>query len=110
MHIPTSFFMRKITTIRYDIDAHKSPINDAVVLSAYIKFEGQLLTKLAPKYEACDIIIRSPSNSCKRDPFPTYLLKEVLEYLLPLIKATINKSLVQSKVPLLAKRPILDHS
>ena len=109
----SDFFMRKITTIRDDIDNHKSPISDAVVMSADIKFEGQPLTKLAPatQDEVRDIIIKSPSKSCELDPLPTYLLKEVLEYLLPLITAIINKSLVESKVPLSFKkaniRPLL---
>ena len=45
----SDFFMRKITTIRDDINSHKSPISDAVVMSADIKFEGQPLTKLPLK-------------------------------------------------------------
>jgi len=61
----SEFFMRKFTTIRDDIDNHKSPISDAVVMSADIKFEGQPLTKLAPatQDEVGDIIIKSPSKS-----------------------------------------------
>ena len=57
-----SLVMRKITTIRDDIDNHKSPISDAVMMSADIKFEGQPLTNLAPatKDEVRDIIIKSP--------------------------------------------------
>jgi len=35
---------------------------------------------------------------------PKYLLKEVVECLLPLITAIINKSLVESKVPLSFKK------
>jgi len=72
--------MRKITNITDDIDNHKSPISDAVVMRADIKFEGQSLTKLAPSTqdEVHDIIIKYPSKSCELDPLPTYLLKEVL--------------------------------
>jgi len=40
------FVMTKFTTIRDDINNHKSPISDAVVMSADIKFEGQRLTTL----------------------------------------------------------------
>jgi len=36
----SDFFMRKITTSRDDIDNYKSPISDAVLMSADIKFEG----------------------------------------------------------------------
>jgi len=62
-------------------------------MSVDIKFEGHPLTKLAPSTqdEVHDIIIKSPPKSCELDPLPTYLLKEVLEYLLPLITAIINK-------------------
>ena len=57
------------------------------------------------------------TRSCELDPLTTYLLIEVLEYLLPLITAIINKSLVEFKVPLsfkkdniipLLKKPNLD--
>ena len=53
-----------------------------------LNFEGQLLTKPVPatQDEVHDIIIKSPSKSCELDPLPTYLLKEVLEYLLPLLR------------------------
>ena len=86
---------------------------DAVMMSADIKFKGQPLKKLVPatQDEVHDNIIKSPSKSCELDPLPTYLLEEVLEYLLPLITAIINKSLVDSKVPLSFKkaniRPLL---
>jgi len=87
----SDFFMRKFTTIKDDIDNHKSPISDAVGMSADIKFEGQPLTKHAPatQDEVPDIIIKSPSKSCELDPLPTYLLKEIMEYLLPLITAIL---------------------
>jgi len=108
----SDFFMRKLTTIRENIDNHKSPISDAVVMSADINFEVQPLTKLAPanQDEVHDIIIKSPSNSYELDPLSIYLLKEVLEYLLPLITAIINKSLVQSKVLLSFKTPFVNLS
>ena len=83
------------------------------MMSADIKFERQLLKKLAPanQDDVYDHIIKSPSKSCELDPLPTYLLKEVLEYLQLLITAIINKSLVESKVPISFKkaniRPLL---
>ena len=69
--------MRKITSIRDDVDNHKSPISDTVVIGPDINFEGQRLTKVAPatQGEVRDIIIKSPSKSCELDPLPTYLLK-----------------------------------
>jgi len=107
----SDFFMRKITTIRDDIDNHKSPISDAVVMSADVKFEGQPLTKLAPatQDEVRTIIVKSASKSYELDPLPTYMLKEVLKYLLPLITAITNKSLWSPRFRFLSKRPKLDH-
>jgi len=69
------FFIGKSTTIRDNIDDHRSPISDAVVMRADIKFEGQPLTKLAPatQDEVRDIIIKTPSKSCELNPLP-YLL------------------------------------
>ena len=65
----------------------------------------------ATQYEVHDIIIKSPSKYCVLDPLPTYLLKKLLEYLLPLITAIINKPLAESKIPLSFKkaniRPLL---
>ena len=57
-------------------------------MSTDITFEGQPLTKLAPatQDEVHDIIIKSLSKSCELDPLPMYLLKEVLEYLLPFLR------------------------
>ena len=109
----SNFFMKKITTIGDGSDNHKSPISNAVVMSVDIKFEAQPLTKLSPatQDEVRDIIINSPSKSCELDLLPTHLLKEVLEYLLPLITDIINKSLVESNVTLSFKkaniRPLL---
>ena len=86
-------------------------------MSADIKFEGQPLTKLAPATQdkVRDIIIKSPSISCELDSLHTYLLKEVLEYLLPLITAIISKSLVtvtvyfkKANIRPLLKKPNLD--
>ena len=41
----SDFFMRKITTIRDDIDNHKPPISDPVVMSANIKSDLPLKTR-----------------------------------------------------------------
>jgi exonuclease III len=109
----SDFFISKITTIRERIDADNSPVSESVVMSADVRFEGQPLTQLEPSTqdEVRNIIMKSPSKSCELDPLPTNLLKQVLEYVLPLITAIINRSLVESKVPACFKkanvRPLL---
>jgi len=105
------FFMRKITTIRDDIDDHKSPITEAVVMRADIKFDGQPLTKLAPatQDEVRDIIIKSPSKSCELDPLPTYLLKISAGIPTAFDYGYYKQITGSPRFRFLSKRPILDH-
>ena len=53
----SDFFLKKMTTIRDDIDNHISPISDAVVMSDDIKFEGLPLTKVAPAHKTRYVIL-----------------------------------------------------
>ena len=73
-------------------------MNESVVMSADVRFERQPLTQLEPftQDEVRNIIMESPSKSCELDPLPTKLLKQVLEYVLPLITAIIYRSLVDN--------------
>jgi len=48
------------------------------------------------------VITASPSKSSTLDLIPTFLLKEVLEQLLPFITALVNASLPQGRLPLLS--------
>jgi len=52
----------------------------------------------------CRIITASPSKSSSLDRIPTFLLKEVLEQLLPFITALVNVSLSQGRLPALQKQ------
>ena len=45
------------------------------------------------------IIIRSPSKSCLLDPWPTFLVKECIDILLPSITRLVNCSLSEGVVP-----------
>jgi len=53
------------------------------------------------------VIMESPSKSSSLDPIPTFLLKEVLNDLLPYITALINASLVQGWLPTAQKQAIV---
>ena len=65
------------------------------------------------------IIQKSPLKSCELDPLPTFLLKECIETLLPIITTIVNKSITESYVPAtfrkavvrpLLKKPRLDQN
>ena len=60
-----------------------------------------LMTVFEPVTEADvrRVIMASPSKSSSLDPIPTFLLKEVLEQLLPFITALVNASLSQGRLP-----------
>lgn len=49
--------------------------------------------------EITGLIQKSPSKSCKLDPIPTWLLKECVTELAPMITAIVNKSLQLGSVP-----------
>jgi len=53
------------------------------------------------------VIMKSPSKSSSLDPIPTYLLKEVVDSLLPYITALVNASLQQGHLPTSQKRAIV---
>jgi len=53
------------------------------------------------------IIVKSPTKSCTLDPFPTFLLKNCLDEVVPTITAIINASLTSGKVPELFKKAVV---
>ena len=64
----------------------------------------QLLNRLdhlvsATEEEVREIIQKSPNKSCELDPLPTWLLKECLDELLPLITDIVNASMTAGSVP-----------
>jgi len=53
------------------------------------------------------VIMESPSKSSSLDPIPTFLLKKVLDDLLPYITALINASLALGRLPTAQKQAIV---
>ena len=43
--------------------------------------------------------MQSPAKSCALDPIPTFLLKEMVDVLLPYLTAVINTSLLERRLP-----------
>ena len=45
------------------------------------------------------VITKSPTKSCLLDPWPTFLVKECLDILLPSVTKLVNCSLTEGAVP-----------
>ena len=45
------------------------------------------------------IVKKSPTKSCEADPIPTFLLKDILPNILPLLREIVNKSLQTGNFP-----------
>ena len=92
------YFCDKVKKIRdgITIDLSKSPPPETL-------FSGDKLTTLQilTPDEVKHLIESSPTKSCDLDPIPTWLVKECMLELLPLITATINNSVTSGVYPCL---------
>ena len=87
------FFLEKIDKIRKDLMQHPSYIPT--------KSNCQEFNEFIPldELEVKKIIMNSKSTSCELDPIPTFLLKENIDILVPLISRIVNLSLVTGQFP-----------
>ena len=99
------FFKNKIETIRNKLDVLSS--NPPVCTE--LSFHGRLLTHFRPvtKDFVKRTILSSPSKTSKLDAFPTPLLLECLDSLLPCITAVFNNSLVSGVFPSVYKAALV---
>ena len=63
--------------------------------------------KQVSETEVHKIIMNSPTKSCLLDPWPTFLIKECLDILLPSITKLVNCSLAEGVVPKVFKNAIV---
>ena len=106
----SDFFQGKIQTIKDNLQKPNETNDNVVnVLRADVKFTGQHLTRLAPasSNEIKKLLVKSPSKSCELDPMPTYLLKQYVNNVLPVITTMVNKSLNEMSVPTAFKQVIV---
>jgi len=101
----SNFFMWKTTVIRNKIITGSPNTICNISMDADIMFNGNVLEmfQLASEVEVKEIITMFLNKSCDLDPLPTWLLKKCVDQLLPLIIAIINRSLVESVMPLCFK-------
>ena len=86
------FFGTKIDKIRKNFDTVllNNPHTNVASLKVFEK---------ATAIEVRKVIMNSPNKSCEIDSIPTWLLKECIDELLPLITTLINRSLSTGKFP-----------
>ena len=100
----SEYFSDKVKKIRdgITIDLSKRPPSET-------RYSGDKMTTLqllAPD-EVAHLIESSPTKSCHLDPIPTWLVKECMLELLPLITAIINHSITSGVYPCLHRQAIV---
>ena len=104
----SDFFVDKIEQSRTDIG--KSDMSEESNNDEFEKhFEGEKLSVFGPSSESevKSIIQKSPNKSCELDPIPTWLLKNCIDELSPILTRLFNISLENAYVPLDLKSAIV---
>ena len=94
-----TFFSDKISKIR---DSFSN--TDSFTLPAPSDVPKFDLFKSVSEDEVQKVTTKSPTKSCLLDPWPTFLVKECLDILLPSITKHVNCSLTEAAVPAGLKR------
>ena len=97
-----NFFHAKIETIRAnfnseDLDRQEETLTDM----KFRKFRPATLDEIRALILSCN------NSSCLLDPVPTWLLKECIDDLLPLLTVIVNKSITLGNFPKLFKNAIV---
>ena len=91
------FFVEKISKIRQNLESMRESLNAPVITSE--KQVPQLsVLEPASEEEIRKLIMSSATKSCKLDPIPTWLLKDCITCLLPIITKIVNISLSLAEV------------
>ena len=94
-------FSRKVADIRAAIDGSQPPNVRATAVTSMDVFQP------VTEADVRRVIMASPSKSSSLDPIPTFLLKEVIDVVLPFITALVNASLSQGCLPMSQKQAIV---
>ena len=90
----SSFFLDKITRIQNTF--HRNTYPSVAPDEPPLSFND---FKVIGSDEVRKLILSSPTKSCMLDPWPTYLVKEYVDILLPSITKLVNLSLIQGVFP-----------
>jgi len=92
------FFIDKIDQIQKHLDAIRSSLPPSSTEKPMCETSMDRLEP-ASEDEIKKLVMKSPSKSCCLDPVPTFLLKECLEGLAPIITKLVNLSMETGVVP-----------
>ena len=92
----SAFFYNKILNIRSELGLTGTHTGGSMTNCF---FSGVPLNTFMDEAEIWNIIKLSPVKSCELDPLPTWLLKECIAELVPLITDIVNMSLRESMIP-----------
>ena len=102
----SNFFVDKIKRIRSDLD-NASDITCSE-FSNNVTVQSSLSTFASVSSEEMRLIIKQlPNKSSSLDPIPTWLLKECVEELLPIITTFVNRSMQEGTVPKALKHALV---
>jgi hypothetical protein len=91
------YFTSKIDTIRATFETTQQPSS----VETHLDMDHSTMEGFTPASEGeiSKLILASPSKHCELDPIPTWMLKEHLQQLLPVITNIVNLSLTTSTFP-----------
>ena len=93
-----NFFISKINKIRDNLTA-----NQVQLPQLFASYENAVpcmnTFRMLSEDDVSMMVRKSPAKSCKADPIPTALLKEILPDIIPLLRAVVNKSLQTGTFP-----------
>jgi hypothetical protein len=88
------FFVEKMQTMRQKVVSTDpmdvKPNNNPPICNKFMLISEQ---------ELCEIVLNSPCKSCSLDPWPTFLIKENIDIVLPSLTKLVNMSLSQAIFP-----------
>ena len=100
------FFSDKILKIRENLE-EVADLSQSVSSNKFNTNKRLDNFKAVSEDEVQKLIAETPSKSCELDALPTWLLKECLTSLLPLITRIVNVSLTEASVPAVLKKALL---
>jgi hypothetical protein len=105
----SNFFRNKIMLIRENLDNDDGKCHNLYHHTPVENRSESSLTAFRPlaEQEVIKLVRQSPNKSCLLDPIPTWLLKEHLDVLSPIITTIVNTSLESSTVPQSMKNAIV---
>ena len=109
----SDFFQQKITLIRDKLDKQATLTDNSTAMASVLNADLTATTssfssfeKLCPE-DVKKIVMASPTKSCALDPIPTWLLKDILDVLIPTITDIVNSSLQDGCFPDMMKKALV---